>query len=209
MRESGFWRMLDGSEQASLRAAALPRTFADNSFLCLEGEQSTHVFILLAGWVKIKTGTRDGRVMLAALRGEGETVGEVAQVTGYRTATVQAAGTVRTLIVGAKPFEAFLDSHAGADRAYRHAMTEYQRAAHSSQRSHGLSSGHQRLAALLLDLDGADVPLSQGELASLIGASRSTATRALADWRARGFIRTEQRRTVILNPTALSRIAGR
>lgn len=219
MGESGFWGLLGDGERESLKSASRPRTFSDGMPLCLEGEPSTHVFILLSGWVKIITVTGDGREMLAALRGAGDIVGEIAQVTGYRTATVQAAGTVRSLIVGAERFGTFLDSHAAADRAYRHIMAEYQRAAHKSQRSMALASGPQRLATLLLDLAGPEdakradddsrtaLPLSQEELASLIGSARSTVTRALSDWRSRGIIATRQRHITILDRPALSRIA--
>lgn len=209
MRESGFWGMLGASDRESLKATARPRAFADRAMLCLEGEPSTHVFILLEGWVKIITATSDGRETLASLRREGDIVGEIAQVTGYRTATVQAHGAVRTLVVGADQFETFLDAHPATDRAYRRALTEQQRAAHSSQRSQALSSGPQRLAGLLLDLDGTAPPLSQEELASLTGSSRSTVTRALSGWRSRKIISTRQRSITILDPAALRRLAGR
>lgn len=209
MCESGFWGMLGDSDRESLKATARPRVFADNAVLCLEGEPSTHVFVLLEGWVKIITVTGEGRQMVAALRHAGDIVGEIAQVTGYRTATVQALGTVRALIIGAEQFGTFLDSHAAADRAYRNVMTEYHRIGHGSQRNQTLYSGHQRLAGLLLDLDGADLPLSQEELASLIGASRSTVTRALRNWRSRKIITTDRRPVTILDPAALNRIAGR
>lgn len=220
MRESGFWKLLGDRERESLRAIARPRVFADNAILCLEGEPTTHVFIVLSGWVKIITVTSEGRETLAALRGEGDVVGEIAQVTGYRTATVQAIGTVRALIAAAEQFEAFLDAHPAADRSYRRVMTEYQRDAHSSQRSKTLSSGPQRLAALLLHLAEQHgertesglrtaLPLSQDDLASLIGASRSTVTRALSDWRSRHIITTHPRHITILNHPALRRLAGR
>lgn len=209
MRESGFWGMLSDSDRETLQAAARPRVFPDKAMLCLQGDASTHVFVLIEGWVKIMTAAGDGREMLAALRRAGDVVGDIARVTGYRTATVQACGTVRALSVGVEQFDSFLDSHAEASRAYRHASTEYQRDAHASQRGMALLSGPQRLAALLLHLDGADLALSQEELASLIGASRSTVTRALSTWRARHIIRTRQRRTTVLDRTALERLAGR
>lgn len=209
MRESGFWGMLGDSDREALKAAARLRVFPDKGMLCLEGDATTHVFILLKGWVKIITSAGDGRERLASLRGDGDIVGDIARVTGYRTATVQAIGTVRTLIVGAEQFGTFLDSHANAARAYRHVMTEHERAAHSAQRSMALASGPQRLAALLLGLDGAGLPLSQEELASLTGSSRSTVTRALHDWRSRRIIATRQRRVTILDDAALRRIAGR
>jgi CRP/FNR family transcriptional regulator, cyclic AMP receptor protein len=52
------------------------------------------------------------------------------------------------------------------------------------------------------------LPLSQEELASLAGTSRATVTRALSNWRKRGFIRTGQRRVMITDPRGLRHIAG-
>jgi CRP-like cAMP-binding protein len=218
---SDFWRLLSDSDQEALRAASRQRVFGSGTVLCLEGEPSTHVFILVSGWVKITTVTRDGQEMLEALRGSGDIVGEIAgQVTGYRTATIRAIGTVRALLVGPAQFEELLDRHASVAQAYRRAMTERQRMAYEVHRSHVLASGPQRLARLLLDLAGhqgeagmnpvsGSLPLSQEEIASLIGTSRSTVTRALHDWRSRGIIRTDQRQITILDPARMLRIAGR
>ena len=219
MRGSGFWGLLGERDRLDFTAQARPRVFPPGVALCTEGEPTTHVFVLLSGWVRVFTVTRDGRHVLEALRGGGDIVGEIAgQVTGYRTATVQAIGTVRTLIVGAREFGEFLDGHPGAARAHRRAMAELQRAANEQQRNHTLFSGPQRLAGLLLDLaerqddaggGAAALPLSQEELASLIGASRSTVTRALHAWRDRHIIGTDQRRIEILDRERLARISGR
>jgi CRP/FNR family transcriptional regulator, cyclic AMP receptor protein len=219
--EPGFWRLLGEGDRAALMSAARSRVFPAGVVLCMEGEPTTHVFILLSGWVKVITVTREGREVLEALRGEGDVIGDIAgQVTGYRTATVQAIGTVRALIVGARQFGDFLEAHPGAARTHRQAMAERQRVANEQQRSHALLSGAQRLAGLLLDLadqqngvyrntDTRPLPLSQEELASLIGASRSTVTRALHDWRSRHIIGTDQRHIEILDRTRLLRIADR
>jgi len=221
MGKSGFWGLLGDTDRATLIAVARPRVFPGRAVLCLEGEPTTHVFILLAGWVKVITVTREGQEIVEALRGDGDVIGEIAgHVTGYRTATIQAIGTVRTLIVGSAQFEDFLDAHPGASHAYRRAMAEFRQAAGERQRSQALSSGAQRLACLLLDLaerqgapgqqaGPAPLPLSQVELASLVGASRSTITRALQDWRARHIIHTAQRHVTILDRPQLLRIAGR
>ena len=82
-----------------------------------------------------------------------------------------------------------------------------------------VTTGTQRLAALLLQLAGQHgngtngeiqiaLPLSQEELAGLASTSRTTVTRALRNWRRRGFIRTGQRQTTILDQLALQRAAG-
>jgi CRP/FNR family transcriptional regulator, cyclic AMP receptor protein len=218
---SDFWQLLDSSDRDALRAAARERVFGPGTTLCAEGEPSTHVFVLLSGWVKVTTVTRDGQEMLEALRSGGDVVGEISgQVTGYRTATIRAIGTVRALIIGARQFGDFLDAHVSAAGAHRRAMTERQRSAYEVHRNHVLASGPQRLACLLLDLAtrqtgsagdaiSAPLPLSQEEIASLIGASRSTVTRALRDWRSRRIINTDQRHITILDQPRLLRIAGR
>lgn len=223
MHGSDFWGLLNEADRKDLIAAARSRIFPPGGILCTQGEPTTHVFILQSGWVKIITDNAEGRQTLEALRREGEIVGEIAgQVTGYRTATVQALGAVRALLIGTRQFGEFLDSRPVAAQAYRHAMAGVQQVAYEKQRSRDLLSGAQRLAGLLLDLTAqpgrhgrpnrdvtAPQLLSQEELASLIGASRSTVTRALQGWRSRRIIGTDQRRIEILDRARLERIARR
>jgi CRP-like cAMP-binding protein len=222
-----FWGLLGEADRKDLISAARSRVFPPGGMLCSQGEPTTHVFILQSGWVKVFTDTSDGRQTLEALRREGEIVGEIAgQVTGYRTATVQALGPVHALLIGIRQLGEFLDSRPVAAQAYRQAMAEVQQVAYEKQRSRDLLSGAQRLAGLLLDLteqpslprphgqpdrDAAapQLQLSQEELASLIGASRSTVTRALQGWRSRHIIGTDQRRIQILDRARLRRIADR
>jgi CRP/FNR family transcriptional regulator, cyclic AMP receptor protein len=224
---SDFWGLLNEADRKDLIAAARSRIFPPGGILCTQGEPTTHVFILQSGWVKIITDNPEGRQNVEALRREGEIVGEIAgQVTGYRTATVQAVGAVRALLIGARQFGEFLDSRPVAAQAYRQAMAGVQQVAYEKQRSRDLLSGAQRLAGLLLDLSERSGPhgqhgqadheaaapqflLSQEELASLIGASRSTVTRALQGWRSRHIIGTDQRHIEILDRGRLERIARR
>ncbi len=184
--------------------------------MCSEGEPTTHVFILVTGWVKVLAVTGDGRELVLALRGQGDIVGEVAGVTtGHRNATVEAVDTVRALIVRYDRFDTFLGSHPGADRAYRQVMTLRWNDAATTLRSRALTTGAQRLALLLLELTdrygsvaNGTMPLSQEELASLAGTSRATVTRALGNWRKRGLVRTGQRRITIIDPKGLRQVTG-
>jgi len=126
---------------------------------------------------------------------------------------------VRALLVAAARFGSYLDTHPGAARAYRRAMASRQLASYAERRDQALSSGAQRLARLLLDLterhnvaggpgSTAALPLSQEDLASLIGASRATVTRTLHNWRSRGAVSTGQRHVTVLDDTILRRIVG-
>ena len=212
----GFWALLTDDERTVLAHLGRTATYPPGTVMCVEGEPATHVFVLIDGWVKIVGVTSDGHELTLALRGRGDTVGEVAgEITGYRTATVQAVGTVRALIVPYEKFSSFLNAHDGADRAYRRMVTRRWSDAESMLRTRSVTSGAQRLAALLLKLaDWRDsefqmeMMLTQEELASLTGASRATVTRALANWRQRGIIRTGPRDITITDLGALRKIAG-
>ena len=212
----GFWALLSDDERTALSGLGRPAVYPPGAVMCVEGDPATHVFVLVDGWVKIVGVTSDGHELTLALRGRGDTVGEVAgETTGYRTATVQAVGTVHALIVAYERFRSFLDANDGADRAYRRMVTRRWNDAESMLRARSVTSGAQRLAGLLLELAdwrdsevSAAMTLTQEELASLTGASRATVTRALSNWRQRGIIRTSQRDITITDLAALRKIAG-
>jgi len=208
----GFWPLLSDDERTVLAGLGRTTVYPPGAVMCVEGDPATHVFVLVDGWVKIVGVTSDGHELTLALRGHGDTVGEVAgETTGYRTATVQAIGTVRALVVPYDRFSAFLDAHDGADRAYRRMVTRRWNEAESRLRTRSVTSGAQRLAGLLLELADqrdSEVILTQEELASLTGASRATVTRALSNWRQRGIIRTGQRDITITDLGTLRKIAG-
>ena len=194
-----FWALLTDDERGVLSDLGRITVFPPGAVMCVEGEPVTHVFVLVDGWVKIQAVTSDGRELVLALRGQGDVVGELAgETTGYRTASVQAIGTVRALIVGFERFSSFLDSHLGAGHAYRRMFARRWNDAESMLRSRSVTNGAERLARLLLDLaarhgiqtdrggpcrDAADA----GGMASIAGTSRATVIRALSNWRRRGI----------------------
>jgi CRP/FNR family cyclic AMP-dependent transcriptional regulator len=216
----GFWDLLSEPEQNALSAIGRNGVYPLGATICVEGDPATHLYVLLEGWVKVFSVTRDGQELLVALRGQGEFVGEVAgEATGYRTATVRTGSVVRSLIVLHESFSSFLDAYPGASRAYRRVMTQRWNETNRALINRAATTGAQRLAALLIELAarygvpagdavGIEIPLSQDELASLAGSSRATVGRALTDWRRRGLIRTGHRHTTISNMDGLRKIAG-
>ena len=215
----GFWNLLSGDEQEALSGLGMRRDYTPSANICLEGDPATQVFVLLAGWVKILSTTKDGQQIVLALRGDGDIVGEIGGETGRRVATIKAIDTVKALIVRYDRFRSFLDTNRGAGQAYRSVVTQRWNDADTILRSRTGTSGAQRLAALLLDFanrrdHGVDgvihlvLPLTQEELASLAGTSRATVARALNTWRKRGLIRTGQRRIILTDVPGLRRAAG-
>ena len=216
----GFWGLLTDREQASLSDLGRTKEFRPGDTMCHEGDPAIHLYVLVTGWVKILSVTSDGHERVLALRGQGDIVGEMAgETTGQRNATVRAVDPVCALIIGYERFSSFLDSHPGADHAYRRTITQRWSDTAKILRRHSVTSGAQRLAALLLELAdrhgrtvGGEIhvamPLSQEELASLAGTSRATVQRAYRIWRQRGFIRTGQRHITITDPSGLRQIAN-
>jgi len=216
----GFWAGLTEEDRRVLADLGRFTVFPAGALMCVEGDPATHVYVLMEGWVKIRSVTSDGHELVLALRGQGDVVGELAgETAGFRTASVQAIGTVRALILGYEKFSSFLDSHLGAGHAYRRMFAQRWNDSDTALRTRSVTSGAQRLARLLLDLaarhgTGTErevhvaMPLTQVELASLAGTSRATVTRALSNWRRRGIIRTRPRDLTITDLGALRKIAG-
>jgi CRP/FNR family cyclic AMP-dependent transcriptional regulator len=217
----GFWDLLSQAEQAALQALSQASAFRADDTICAEGEQATDLLVLTEGWVKVLSVTSEHHETVLALRGHGDVIGELAgNSAGYRTATVVAISPVRALVITYDRFSQFLDSHPGANRAYRHVMTQRWRETADMLRSRSVNNGAQRLAGLLLDLaarhgtharpaTAITIPLSQEEIASLVGTSRATVTRALGDWRRRGLISTARHQITINSTPGLRSIADR
>jgi CRP-like cAMP-binding protein len=225
VERSGFWHQLSPHDQGRLTDAGRIGKYQPGTVVCRQGEPATHLFVLIGGWVKVVTVSRDGEEAVLALRGGGDVVGEFAgELTGYRTATMYALDDVVALLVPHKRFSAVLDACPQAAQAYRHALIERINETAASLHARATTTGAQRLARLLIALaerhgqplrpaaTGPErvitLPLSQEELADLAMASRATATRALADWRKRKLVRTGHRRITIIDPAALYRLAG-
>lgn len=216
----GFWESLTPDERSTLWSLGHSRKYPRGATVCVEGEPATHLFILVDGWVKVTSVTADGHENVLGLRGDGDIVGEAAgETVGYRNATVRALDDVQALTVGYDRFSSFLDTHSGANQAYRRMTVERWSNVDAMLRRRVGTSGAQRLALLLLDLaerHGSQassvveiaLPLSQEELGSLAGTSRATVARAFTDWRQRGFIRTGQRHITLIDLPGLRAIAG-
>jgi CRP/FNR family transcriptional regulator, cyclic AMP receptor protein len=214
----GFWHLLSDDERDALADLGRVTAFPPKATMCVEGDPATHMYVLLAGWVKVITATLDGQELVLALRGQGDIIGELAEEGGYRTATVRTISMVRSLRVAHEAFGAFLNDHPGASSAYRRTITRRWGEAATALLHRATTNGGQRFAALLIELAErhgvekrgvveVELPLPQGELASLAGTSRATVARALHEWRKRGLIRTAQRHITITNMDSLRRIA--
>ncbi|MCW2935656.1 MAG: transcriptional regulator, Crp/Fnr family [Actinomycetia bacterium] len=209
------------SEPARQRLLALgaKSQYADSGrVLIREGDGSTVVFLLLAGTVKVTGATDDGDALLT-IRVGGEVVGELAALDGRpRLATVTTAGPVIARVIGRGEFSGLLTRDPELAVAVTRNVAGKLRSATSRWIDFAGCDVTTRLARVLLDLatrygEQADAgltigcPLTQTELATLIGAGEPTVQRTLRQLRADGIISTGYRETAIIDMARLREYA--
>jgi CRP/FNR family transcriptional regulator, cyclic AMP receptor protein len=209
-----FAANLPGETQAELLALGVPRLFEVGRRLLREGERSTHVELLVRGFVKI-TATVEGIETLLAIRVPGDILGETGAISGRpRMATVTACGVVISYAIARAEFRAFLRRHPDAAMHMTAVMGERLRWANLRRADFAAYPADVRLARVLLEIARAcgeatdagvmiGIHLSQPELASMIGVAEATVQKAIRDLRNRGVISTGYRRVIITDIEAL------
>jgi CRP-like cAMP-binding protein len=212
-------RLEDDSRRALMESGNELRYPARTAVLRRD-EPSSHVLLILDGWLKVTASAETGHEALLALRGPGDIVGESAALHGTtRSASVSTLEPVRAVAVAADRFIGFLDAHPVAARQLMAVITERMRAGDRKRLEHASCGVRERLARLLLELSESygehhdegvllRVPLTQQELAGSVGASREAVTRLLRELRERGVVMTSRRSLVVVRPDVLRRIGG-
>jgi CRP/FNR family cyclic AMP-dependent transcriptional regulator len=178
-----------------------------------EGAAGDHVYLLLAGSVKI-TGNEAGREPLLGVRLAGDTVGEMAMLSGApRSATVVAASTTVARVISALELRGLLAHRAGVAIELAGVLSQRLRWANQRRVDFVALTAPARVASLLLALDesygrhaagsGTILPLTQAEIASLAGVGLPTAEKALRNLQRTGVVELGYRRLVITDAAAL------
>jgi CRP-like cAMP-binding protein len=218
---TGFLNALDEVDRAALGELGHVRRFAKGRMLFLEGDRSDDVILLREGQVKIVSAGWEGGENLLAIRGPGDLIGELTAIDDSnhpRIATAVAMCSVRAQVLPASDFLHFVASRPGVALSLLRALSKRMRDSDRRRVEYGSYDAAHRLARVLLELAGEHgravtggtnigLPLSQDELAGLIGASRESVARALGTLRARGHVVTARRSIVIVDLVQLQRYA--
>jgi CRP/FNR family cyclic AMP-dependent transcriptional regulator len=226
-------RLFDGIDEASLQLvgeALRPRHFRRGETVFHAGDPGDALFIVADGRVKITVPSDDGsEPAILTTIGPGGFFGELALLDGARrSATAVAMDAVTTMILRRVAFDRLVDEQPALRRALFTALAaEIRRLTAQVQDLHFLDLPG-RLARHLLrslstgpvaddDIDAAlpageirlPWPYTQAELASMIGASRQSVNRLLADFVADGLLRFEGDELVITDAHRLARAVRR
>jgi CRP/FNR family transcriptional regulator, cyclic AMP receptor protein len=214
-RLDGFGAALTEAEFQDLLSRGVRRPFRRGAFIMTEGEASDHVVVLLVGRAKVSSYTMDGKEVVLAVRGPGELIGELSALDeGARSATVSALEPIEALIIPSERFVSFLEDHVRL--AILMLQTTIRRLRDSDRKrvEFGAYDTPGRVARRLLELvdrygegDGSvmriDLSLTQDELAGWTGSSREAVSKALREFRDRGWIETGRRSIKVLDVAAL------
>lgn len=215
----GFLADLSPDETQALEAVAMRRRYGANVTILHEGDDAGPVVIVLSGCVKIASVSEAGREAIVAVRGAGDLLGELAAIDGGRRSTsVTTLEPVELLLVARSDFLALLEQHARIAVVILRMVASRLRYADAQQAQFATHDVVGRLARRLVELserfgetsEGGieiDLPLSQDELGSWIGASREGVSKAFHTLRSLHIVETGRRHVTVLDVEALSRHA--
>lgn len=201
-------------ELDAFRAVGVERHFAAGERVVSIGSQSSEVFYLVDGLVKIVVVSTTGTESVFGLRTPGEFIGEMSTLNNERrSADVVAIEPTLAVMVTASRFTEYLEQNPAVALALLRMQSR--RLDEMTVRSMlGARSVKARVAQRLLELSGgltvdpgSVVELTQGDLAQYIDASREWTSKALGELRRAGAIRTARGRVVVLDPIALQQAA--
>ena len=201
---------LNSEELGFLASEAKLRSYEAGAIIFHEGEPGTTCHIITRGKVRVFVIGEDGRELSVSIFGPGEIVGEMALFEDLpRSASVEALEPTSTLELNQDVLLHGLARSASLARSLLRALSS--RLRHMTEEAEGLASMTvaDRLFLRLQRLaewsgrpvaDGVRIalPMTQQELAALVGTSRESINRALSGLRRQGKVRLDNGWIVLL-----------
>jgi CRP/FNR family transcriptional regulator, cyclic AMP receptor protein len=219
LRRSPLFDGLDDEDARALRRQMAEVTLSRGQHLFSEGNVGDALYVVLEGKMKLTRATADGRENLLSVIGPGEMFGELSLFDPRpRTSTATA---VTDPVLASLKHEALMPWLRERPEVSLHilrALAQRLRRANDVTADLVFTDVPGRVARNLLDLadrfgsreaDGLHVhhDLNQKELAQLVGSSRETVNKALADFAARGWLQISARSVLILDAERLRKRA--
>ena len=219
LRTAPLFAALDDDAANALRSSMVDQRLAKGDVLFSEGEPGEKLYLIESGKIKLSHTASDGRESIIAVLGAGEMLGELSLFDpGPRTATAIAVTNTKVFSMSHEALLPWLVGRPDLAVSLLAALARRLRRTNEALADLVFSDVPGRVAKALLELGskfGEDSPdglvvhheLTQEELAQLVGASRETVNKALADFSQRGWVRIEQRSVTLLDVDRLDRRA--
>ena len=211
LRRAPLFRGLDEAAAQDLDTRMSDIDVARGRTIFHEGDPGDALYVVLSGKIKLVRHAPDGRENLLAVLGPAEMFGELPVFDpGPRQTTATAVTRARVKRLLQSEVGPWLRGHPEVAMSLLHQLAHRLRRTSESAADLVFTDVPGRVAKALLELsqrfgisgaDGLHVhhDLTQEELAQLVGASRETVNKALAEFAQRGWLRIEAKAVVIMD----------
>lgn len=215
--QAPLFRGLDEAGAHSLRGTMVPVKISKGHTLFKEGDNGDRLFVVIEGKLKLGTSSTDGRENLLSILGPGEMFGELSLFDPQpRTATATAVTDAKLLALSHDQVVGLVTAHPQVALELLARLAQRLRRSNEVLADLVFADVPGRVAKAIIDLggrfgtqkdDGLHVnhDLTQEELAQLVGASRETVNKALADFASRGWVKLEPRAVVVMDYERLAK----
>lgn len=197
------------------------RTFRRGEVILHRGDPAGGLHVIRQGRIKITLPSEEGDETVLAMLGAGACFGEIAALDGGpRSATVTAVEAVETMVLPRDDLLAFAREHGDFAQALIVTLATRLRRADEWLEDAYFQDLETRMARRLVELvdehgsetpDGIEVvfPLTQSDLAGMLGATRVSVNRVLGQYQDARLLRLNKGSFTVLRPDDLRRRAGR
>ena len=215
LHDTPLFSALDDEAAIALKQSMVPQTIKKGQDLFKEGDPGDRLYVVTEGKIKLSHASGDGRESLLMVLGPGDMFGELSLFDpGPRTAT--AITDSQVLGLGHTDLNPWLAGRPEVSKSLLQALAHRLRRTNETMSDLVFADVPGRVAKALLELgekfgtktnDGLYVhhDLTQEELAQLVGASRETVNKALADFAGRNWLKLDGRAVLITDFERLSK----
>jgi CRP-like cAMP-binding protein len=219
LQKTPLFSALDEEAAMALQKSMVPQSIKRGNTLFQEGDAGDRLYIVTEGKIKLSHASGDGRESVLMVLGPGDMFGELSLFDpGPRTATAVAVTDSQVLGLGNTDLNPWLAGRPEVAQKLLQALAHRLRRTNETMSDLVFADVPGRVAKALLELgekfgskteSGIYVnhDLTQEELAQLVGASRETVNKALADFVSRGWLKLETRSVELLDLERLSKRA--
>jgi CRP/FNR family cyclic AMP-dependent transcriptional regulator len=220
LRSDNFFCALPAAALEAFERIKFATAYPRGAILFVEGQPPRGIYMLCKGRVKLSVNSAEGKTLILKIAEPGEVLGLHACVSGLSyELTAETIQPSQVNFVRREDFLKFLHDHGSACLQAAQHLSDNCHSAYDLIRSLGLShSAGEKLARFLLELsaegeqtaDGirAKMGLTHEEIAQIIGTSRETVTRLLAEFKRKKFATLKGSTLLIHNKPELEKLVG-
>ena len=204
-----FLEGLSPEEISKVRDITVERVYPKGTMVFSEGQESDGLFLIISGLIKVSKISKNGREKILAILGEGEIVGEMTVFGCHlRSATLHTLEATIVLVIKREDFRKILrEIRDLAPRVVELLSNRLRYANRQIEELVFLNSRSRVICTLILLAQEGKLTLrlTHAELANLIGVSRETVTKVIAELKDCGLIQVARKEITIMDIERLYR----